>query len=478
MLAVFVPPPEPFTIPTLDELPATVREPGETDELSPESEEIPLRVRETARDALADLKAVLRLIDLGEFQVSEKLRRPTAAGVKKIRGVLHGGDFYGDADQSEWKEDPASDLTMKAFAWPLLLQGAALAEPAGPRLRLTAAGRKAIPRAAHEVIRTAWDKWQSSSLLDEYNRVAGVKGQKGNLTALVRRRKAFAEVLRQCPGRRWVAIDELFRAAKVLGRSLQVSRNQWQLYIAEHYYGNLGKWGSHEWELLEGRYFLALLFEYAATLGLVDVAYINPQGARSDHSDRWGTDDLSCLSRYDGLHFIRINALGMWCLGLAPDYEPEAVAAEALLQVLPNLDVVASDRPVTAADLLLLDRFAERRSESVWRLEAARVLAAVEEGLTVGELREFLQAKSPGPLPQTVTVFLDDLKRKARQVRDLGSARLAECADATVAQLLANDARLRKLCELAGERRLVFQVADEAAVRRRLRELGYVLPPG
>ncbi len=31
--------------------------------------------------------------------------------------------------------------------------------------------------------------------------------------------------------------------------------------------------------------------------------------------------------------------------------------------------------------------------------------------------------------------------------------------------------------QLAGERHLMFRAADEAAVRRALRELGYVLPP-
>jgi len=37
------------------------------------------------------------------------------------------------------------------------------------------------------------------------------------------------------------------------------------------------------------------------------------------------------LSRYDGLMFLRINALGAWCLGLSEDYEPEAVKADAVV---------------------------------------------------------------------------------------------------------------------------------------------------
>ena len=69
------------------------------------------------------------------------------------------------------------------------------------------------------------------------------------------------------------------------------------------------------------------------------------------------------------------------------------------------------------------------------------------------------------------------LAKKASQLKDLGSARLIGCKDANVAQLLAHDRRLRTLCSLAGEKQLVFRLADETTIRRVLRELGYVLPP-
>jgi hypothetical protein len=127
--------------------------------------------------------------------------------------------------------------------------------------------------------------------------------------------------------------------------------------------------------------------------------------------------------------------------------------------------------------VLLLERFATRKSEAVWHLEADTILEAVERGLRVEELQEFLLARSQEALPHTVEVFLSDLAGKAGRLEDLGAARLIACADAQLAQLLANDRRLRGLCRLAGDSQLVFRALDEAAVRRALRELGYVLPP-
>jgi hypothetical protein len=483
LLLTFVPEPPPLTVQAVDELPPTVRRPhvnlGEYYR-KPDVEEVEPRVRHTARAALHDVKAVLRLIDAGEARVGDKSRRPSQTAMKAVAAILADGDFYTPEDQSQHDWDPAADLQMQAFAWPLLLQAAGLAEAAGTRLQLTAAGRKATTKPAHEVIRQVWEKWQKTTLLDEFSRVNVIKGQQAKgrgMTAVAPRRQEVVAVLQECPAGKWIAIEELFRLLKVLTHDFYVTHDAWKLYIAEQQYGSLGYDGNYTWEVLQGRFVLAFLFEYAATLGLLDVAYLSPVRARNDYRERWGTDELSCLSRYDGLVFVRINALGAWCLGLAEEYAPEAVRAERVLKVLPNRDVVAGDRPLGPADRLLLDRFAERRSEAVWHLAADKILAAVEQGLAVQELKEFLAARSQEPLPQTVAVFLDDLQDKMGQLEDLGTARLIACKDAVVARTLASDRRLGKVCQLAGERQLVFRTADEAAVRRALRELGYVLPP-
>jgi hypothetical protein len=114
---------------------------------------------------------------------------------------------------------------------------------------------------------------------------------------------------------------------------------------------------------------------------------------------------------------------------------------------------------------------------------------AVEDGLSLSGLGEFLRTQSGAPgagadrsarpvdLPQTVAVFLSDLRDRAGRLRDLGAARLIECRDPELALLLANDRRLRAVCQIAGDRYLVFRADDEPAVRRALRELGYTVPP-
>lgn len=64
---------------------------------------------------------------------------------------------------------------------------------------------------------------------------------------------------------------------------LDVTRFPWRLYVGEVQHGNFALADNREWSLLPGRYVLCLLFEYAATLGLVDVAFTEPRGARPDY---------------------------------------------------------------------------------------------------------------------------------------------------------------------------------------------------
>jgi hypothetical protein len=278
----------------------------------------------------------------------------------------------------------------------------------------------------------------------------------------------------------WFAVDDFWRLMRGTGRgfSLVGERDAWKLYLFEQEYGSLGYEDKHAWEQLQGRFVLAFLFEYAATVGLLDVAYVPPQDARGDFWDRWGADDLSCFSRYDGLLYVRINPLGAWLLGQVEEYRPATPQKTDVLRVLANLDVVAT-RPPSAADRLTLERFADETSTTVWKLSAAKILGVVEHGGRIEELREFLTARAAGDVPAAVETFLADLQRKAEQLQDGGPARLIECASEHVAAELASDRQLKGKCVLAGDRHVVVREADLAAVRKAVRRLGYVWPiPG
>jgi hypothetical protein len=481
ILHTFVPRPRAVSMESTDELPPTVPQQiavwrarnGDR----PES--IALRTRLTAPVALREFATILRLLESGKIKVSEKTRRPSQATVDGIGPFLADGDFYQREDCSKDSYDPGSDLAIRAYAWPCIIQAGGLATLSSGKLRLSPAGRKAVDRPAHEGIGTAWNKWIGNKLFDEFERIEVIKGKQGaRLSAVADRRQVIAGVLEVCPAGRWIAIDEFFRFLVAQDANFPIARYEWKLYIEELQYGSFAYSGDHTWTLLQGRFIMAMLFEFAATLGLIDLAYIAPQLARNDFRDRWGADDYSCLSRYDGLKYFRINALGAWCLGQTEHYQPENVPTRKTWRVLPNHDIVSSELNPDPIDVMFLDKVADRTSDLVWHLDRKKIVTAVEGGLAIDALAEFLEQHSAESIPQTVQTLLGDLKGGATRLRDKGTVRMIECADTETARLLLADPKLKTLCLPAGKRNLVFRTSDEPKVRAQLRKLGYFMPSG
>jgi hypothetical protein len=429
-----------------------------------------VQVRRRAVTACQDVLAVLRLVAGGGLRCSEKTRRPSAASVVAVSGVLEEGDFY-----------PAEPVA--AFAWPLLLQSGGLAEVAGGRLQLTAKGRAALLVPPERTIRQLWGRWVSSAVVDEMSRVEAIKGQRvaGALSAAGPRRKAVAAGLGACEPGTWILIDDLFAQLCRRGPRFTVARNLWKLYLLEREYGSLGYDGFGEWPVVEGRYVLAVLFEYAATLGLFDVAYRDPEDARADYHGNWGADDLPYLSRYDGLLAVRMNELGSYVFGRAqafepPAPEPGAFPADRPVKVLPNHDVVVTGTLPTGGRLVL-EAFARQSSERVWTISLESVLVALGAGRQVRELVGFLMAGSATAVPPTLTRLLDDAETRARVLHDEGAVRLISCADAATATLVARDRRAGRLCRLIGDRHLAVPLGQEAKFRAAVAAVGYPLPP-
>lgn len=483
-LKTFVPKPAAVKIKTLSELPAAYDLPWsrwnpKTRTKEKGTEEVPLAVHQTELTSQRELLSILRLIDSGKVSVSGKTRRPSAVTITAITNVLEGGDYYPVLPvKSKWHDENTGPI--RAFAWPLLVQAGGLAQLSGSKLQLSKAGRKALSEPAAKTLHKLWSKWIDTTLLDELSRIECIKGQTGKgkrgLTALSSRRDAIADTLAACPPGSWISTDEFRRFACASGNDFTVSRNAWDLYIVEKQYGSLGYEGGKQ--ILDERYLLAFLLEYAATLGVIDVALIPPAGVRNNYGGLWGTDDLVYFSRYDGLMYFRITALGAYCLGAETGYQAAPVQTRPVLSVLPNLEVTAIGSELDQGDRIALDTYAIQVSDLVWRLDRAKLLAAVEEGRPIDEIREFLAARSRVAIPATVARLLDDVAARSTRIRDQGLARLVECTDPVLAALIANDSRTRKHCMLAGERHLVVPASSEAAFKRTLRDVGYLVAMG
>jgi hypothetical protein len=231
------------------------------------------------------------------------------------------GDYYDRRGQGE---------PVAAFAWPMLLQAGGLARLAGTRLELTPRGEAVLAAPCYPALGELWDRWLRSMSQDELTRIEAIRGQRrtGTLTPPARRRAAIAGGLAALAPGVWVEVDALFAVLQAQSAPLAVAASpltQWRLYLTDPRHGSLGPAGPKAWNVLEGRYALCVLFEYAATLGVVDVAYTAAWGARADYRGLRGAEAYDSLSRYDGLAAVRVNELGAAIL-----HDPGALPALGL----------------------------------------------------------------------------------------------------------------------------------------------------
>ena len=288
----------------------------------------PVLVRCTAPDALSNLVAVLELATDGRMRCRAASRRPLTSTVRLVEDALVAGDYYDGADRGGERRGGGEPIA--AFAWPMLLQAGGLARLAGTRLELTPRGEAVLAGPSYPALGALWNRWLKSVSTDELSRIEAIRGQRkpATLTVAAKRRAAVAAGLAALQPGVWIEVDALFGILQAQPAPLVLTRSpraRWRLYLVDSRRGSLGPVGWKAWNVLEGRYALCLLFEYAATLGVIDVAYTGPRGARDDYRDLWGADCYDRLSRYDGLAAVRVNELGAAIL-----HDPGALPALGL----------------------------------------------------------------------------------------------------------------------------------------------------
>ena len=88
----------------------------------------------------------------------------------------------------------------------------------------------------------------------------------------------------------------------------------------------------------------------------------------------------------------------------------------------------------------------------------------------------FLTQHTNHDIPDVLTTLIADVGRRARQLTDLGHARVIECADSATAVRITRDSNLRPLCQPIGDKHLAVPHDQELKFRKALLKLGYVLP--
>ena len=473
-----LPRPEPARVKTVDSLPASYIPPKHYAHRPDQPSRI-LHIHEGERAVFTELRRVLRLVQAGKVKVTDKGRRPTDGTVRLLSSALDSSDFDLKSPTEETNKYEEKAGPVCAHAWGVLIQQCGFAKPRAGALVLTEFGKEMLN--GPDVIRykTGVKTFLNDDDFDELNRIEHIRGQSGRgkrfMTFPSERKIPIADSISEWPVNQWLSLEEADRFAFASGNDFAVTEQPYHLYFSEFQYGHFGDIGGE----LERQYLRALLMESMATLGLVDIAYVFPHWLWPELGDRWGNDDMSFCSRYDGLLYVKLNGLGAFVFNLRDAWTPPQSAEETrdLFTVLPNQEIALTrSKRLSPDERAGLEMCAVPKSEYVWELSLPRILNHFESGGTLEEITAFLKSNSSKGIPDTVDVFLRDVAEKVSAVEKGEEAFLFTAKDEATAALIASDSEARKYCFHAGANRLAVPKKNQRAFRSALKKLGYVIP--
>ena len=142
-----------------------------------------LHVFESERIASAELNRVLRLIQVGKIKISEASQRPSEATMRLVRTALVVPDYDLEKPsdhQSEFERKYyKTSGSVRAHAWPVLIQQCGWAKKKRGTLSLTTAGKDILQKFTAEKFRDGVSRCFDNGDFDELNRINHIRGQSG-----------------------------------------------------------------------------------------------------------------------------------------------------------------------------------------------------------------------------------------------------------------------------------------------------------
>ena len=422
-------------------------------------------VAETEFTGRADLLTYLQLVEQKQVKFSPKSNRLTTASIRTVLDSLMMGDFR------ELPEKITGRTVIRPFGLDVFAQESGLMTRTG---KLTKAGREYLQTQDPDLFLTAFEKWTENGKFDEITRItqlSGLNSRGTRLTPPAPRREKVIEALSWCPVDSWISIFDFYRAIIIWDFDFDVESTEYSnLYIGSRSYGSL--YGNSYWHVVNGLYISAVIWEYLATIGAIDVVFVDDEYASFVQAEYLYTDEP--LSLYDSLLYFRINKWGAFLLGQADAYEPSQPRAKELFTIdeTLRLQVVGEMLP---NELMQLEAMAEPIEENTYQLDTVKLLTAVEGGQQLDHLASFLQANHQGTLPAQVSAWLSRLQQNQGAFQEKETAVLVSLNHPNLMALVQQDKSLSKLCQPLDDNTVLVPSSKLPRFRKRLKGLGYLL---
>lgn len=221
-------------------------------------------------------------------------------------------------------------------------------------------------------------------------------------------RQVIIDSLKMCPTQEWIVASEFKKQIKSMNYSFLRSVVN-DVSIRDDYYSQY--YGTPGWYDFEFYFIDVVLMEYLSVLGVVDIVTCN---ASDDYDTR----------TFPVVEYFRVTALGMFLLGITDKYisKQKSILAEAKgIVVQPDFDIIVPNGTQRMAHEIYFERFLTKTTEdaevSVFKLDFSGMVKALEIGMKIHEIRDYMQNCSTVPIPENVISMLGDWETGSKRIR-------------------------------------------------------------
>ncbi len=351
----------------------------------------------------------------------------------------------------------------------------------GLKGEMTELGKEWLYTGNPRLLLEAIENWETSNLADELGRLDHISFKRYSSIRITRassRRENILEALSWSPAGEWIRIEDFLMAIRLweMGFQVEMAKGESTGISGAWGYGPLRHYLTVDSELyrkvVQDQYTLAVLWEVLASIGALDVIYSTRSRVKT-------LDELGLsLSRYSRLKYFRINPLGAYLFGQAGEYEPSRSQERPFGEVNDDLTItVRKPSALPPFDRLLLRSIAVEVDEGYHKLDMEKTLGFLETGVQISDVAGFLERRVSSPLSEAAREWFRDMERRAHAVTFASEARLISVEGPEIAELILQDPKLSRFCKRVGPRKLVIPKSKERSFSKRLKELGYVVPP-
>jgi hypothetical protein len=183
----------------------------------------------------------------------------------------------------------------------------------------------------------------------------------------------------------------------------------------------------------------------------------------------------------EGITGVRINALGAYLLGQTDTYTPgklDAPLAASAFVVQPDYTVVLTGKRERKRHEAFLNQFlapaSSDESVSVYKLDFAAMAAALERGISVQQILDYLRANATKALPGNVETQLQDWEALSKKVHiRMAQVAIVECSDPFILAELKNTKAVQETACPVAENHLLVNANNVRAVKSAIEKRKY-----